>query len=274
MRARRTRGQALTEFLVIALVLIPLFLLLPTIGKYLDIAHATQMASRYVAFDAMQRNSSSDQGWKSPEQLAAEVRRRFFSNIDAPVKNGDTAGDFTANRNAFWYDSQGKPLISNFESDVSVSFGEDGQGTTHEAGMSSSKPDTWLFPVYADAMGLPDGGIYTANVTVRLANPDPLDGSYAHTYDLFSKLNLTMTRHTSLVVNSWGARDPGQVQDRIAKPLLVPGLLSIAPFEPVVDVGVGLMELPAAFPGGDFTKGPRFKELDNWKDVVPGDRLK
>ena len=63
-------GQALTEFLVVSLVLIPLFLLIPMIGKYQDISHATQLASRYAAFDAVLRNDSEN-AWKTPALLAA-----------------------------------------------------------------------------------------------------------------------------------------------------------------------------------------------------------
>lgn len=81
-------GQALTEFIVLALALIPLFLLIPIIAKYQDIAYATQIASRYVAFDVMTRadgNSSS----KPQKKLEDEVRRRFFGNSDAPIKTDD-----------------------------------------------------------------------------------------------------------------------------------------------------------------------------------------
>lgn len=43
------RGQALTEFLVISVAMVPLFLLMPVIAKYQDVSHSTQMASRYSA---------------------------------------------------------------------------------------------------------------------------------------------------------------------------------------------------------------------------------
>ena len=51
------RGQALTEFLVISLVLISLFLLLPVIGKYQDISHASQYGQplRCIRCSAAQR---------------------------------------------------------------------------------------------------------------------------------------------------------------------------------------------------------------------------
>ncbi|MGV7207009.1 hypothetical protein ACLB1G_04040 [Oxalobacteraceae bacterium A2-2] len=80
-------GQALAEFLVLAVALLPLFLLLPLIAKYQDIAYQTLVASRYVAFDAMTRNDGQS-SWKPPEQLAAEVRRRLAGAADAPSRPG------------------------------------------------------------------------------------------------------------------------------------------------------------------------------------------
>ena len=122
LRTRRVLGQALTEFLVLALALVPLFLLMTVIAKYQDIAHSVQMASRYVAFEATTRNAAASI-WKPPAQLAQDVQRRFFSNPDAPVKTNDAAGNFEAHQNLFWRNHQGDTLIKNFERDVQVSFG-------------------------------------------------------------------------------------------------------------------------------------------------------
>jgi len=268
---RRQQGQALTEFLVVALLLIPLFLLLPMIAKYLDIAHATQMASRYAAFEAMHRNSATPDGWKPPAQLADEVRRRFFSNGDAPVKTGDTAGDFAAHRNAFWRDSQGKPLIGTIGNDVRLGFGADGSGATHGAGLSAAS-DQAPFALLGPVLDLPEDGIYSAGVSVDLANPAALPGSYAGTYDMFSKLGLRMTRQTALVVGHWAARDPAQVRDRIDKVPMFPGRL-LAPARPLVDAAVTIVESPSCLKGGCI-KGPQLGELAFWDDVVPKDRLK
>lgn len=272
MNPRRSQqGQALTEFLVVALLLIPLFLLLPTIGKYIDIAHAAQLASRYAAFEAMHRNSSTPEGWKPPEQLAGEVRRRYFSNGEAPVKSGDTAGDFAAHRNAFWRDSQGKPLIRQFETDVRLGFGVDGNGAGHAAGLSAAS-DQQPFVVLGPVLDIPEEGIYTASISVDLADPDALPGSYAGTYDMFSKLGLSMRRHTSLAIGGWAARGPEQVRDRIDNLPMFPGRL-LAPAKPVVDAAVTIVESPSCLAGGCL-KGPRLGELEFWDDVVPGDRLK
>ena len=46
--AQRVGGQSTVEFLVLALVLVPLFLIVPLLGKQLDIAQTAASASRYV----------------------------------------------------------------------------------------------------------------------------------------------------------------------------------------------------------------------------------
>lgn len=270
MNARRQQGQALTEFLVVALLLVPLFLLLPTIGKYLDIAHATQVASRYAAFDAMHRNSSTPEGWKPPTVLADEVRRRFFSNGEAPVKTGDTAGDFDAHRNVFWRDSQRKPLIRHVGSDVRLGFGAAGGATTQAAGFGQASDQT-PFVNLGPVLDIPEHGIFTAAVSVDLANPEALPGSYAATHDLFSQLGLRMTRHTSLAVGGWAARGPAQVRDRIDHAVMYPGRI-LKPIKPVVDAAVVIVESPSCLKG-KCIKGPELGELDFWDDVVPKDRL-
>ena len=90
-----TRSQAPTEFIVIAPALVPLFLLIPLIGKYQSISHATAMASRYVAFDAMANNAGMG-GYQPRAQLEQKVHCRFFSNSNAPIKTNDEAGDSKA----------------------------------------------------------------------------------------------------------------------------------------------------------------------------------
>lgn len=47
----RQRGQALVEWLVVALALLPLFVLVPVLGRLQDQAHQVEMASRQAAFD-------------------------------------------------------------------------------------------------------------------------------------------------------------------------------------------------------------------------------
>ncbi len=259
-RLRGMRGQALTEFLVIALALVPLFLLIPVIAKYQDISHATQMASRYVAFDAMTRNDSVS-NWKPESELADEVRRRFFSNADAPIKTKDVAGNFKAYQNLFWRDPQGNALIKDFNNDVTISFGF-ANSATHGGAFSGASDGTPF--LLGNELGLRARGIYTANVEVKLAKL-PAGLKF---YEPFDKINLAVTRSTSLVIDPWTAKDPQQVESKIAASAAVFPVGSLAAVSPVVDAAVTVIDLPGGM------SGPRLGKLDFWRDVVPDDRLR
>jgi hypothetical protein len=261
-------GQALTEFLVVALVLVPLYLLMPLVAKYQDIAYQTQMASRYVAFDALLNNEWQNT-WKDPAQLAGEVRRRFLSNADAPIKTNDTAGNFSAHRNAFWSGPTNEPLIADFDADVAVSFGPNrsqiqaGSPTAASDGHPfNSAANTGIEMHVADQLSLKPTGVFTGNVTVRLANPP----AFLAAYQPFDKINLSVTRHTSVVVNGWDAADPKQVAARIDSKLLVPRLL----LQPVQSLAAAFVAIAEA----GQVQAPRLGELEFWSDVVPPDRLK
>ncbi|MBR7551336.1 pilus assembly protein, partial [Mycobacterium tuberculosis] len=48
--ARRQRGQSLTEVAVLCAVLVPIFLLIPILAKYIHARQATQQAARAIAW--------------------------------------------------------------------------------------------------------------------------------------------------------------------------------------------------------------------------------
>lgn len=258
--AQQQRGQALAEFLVAAVALVPLFLLIPLIAKYQDISHTTQMASRYVAFDAFVRNDSYGNA-KPESQLADEVRRRFFSNADAPIKTDDVAGDFLANQNLFWRGAAGQALIRNFNNDVKVSFGA-GHSAVHNDGFRAAS-DGLPF-ILRDKLDLPARGIYTANVSVALANM-PAGLKF---YEPFDRINLAIGRSTSVAIDPWAARSPQQIETKIgADPSIFP-VASLAGISAGVDGVISVVDAPIALPG------PKLGQLDFWRDVVPEDRLR
>lgn len=258
MRARH--GQALTEFLIVAIALVPLFLLMPVIAKYQDISHATQMASRYIAFDAFTRNDSASSGWKPESQLADEVRRRFFGNTDAPIKTNDAADDFDANQNPFWSDPRGDSLIKDIDNDVKVSFGFD-NSSSHDDAFSSAS-DGLPF-VLRNQLDLRARGIYTANVSVALAN---LPAGLAF-YEPFDRIDLSIARGTSVLIDPWTAKNPQQVESKIAGNAAIFPVGSLSAVSPAVDAAVTLIDAPGHF------LGPKLGKLDFWRDVVPQDRL-
>lgn len=237
----RASGASTVEFLVVALAVVPLFIAMPLVGKYLDVMHSTEVASRYVAFEGTIANTSS--AWKSDASLAAEVRRRFFSNSDAPIKTNDVAGDFDAHRNPLWTDHRGDPLLAQFNADVSV--------TTEVS--SNSAPAAAVF-AGSSGFRLPQGNQYRATVTVR---PRNVAG-----FVPFDQLGLAMSRHTTILVDTWAARDNAMVKSKVEKA----GLLAY-PIAPLELIGAGIGQAPKLVldPGMDVNN------IDT--EVVPRDRL-
>lgn len=190
----RQRGQSIIEFVVLALVLVPLILIVPLVGKYMDIAQTTAVASRYTAFEGAVRHTGSGDSWKSDSELAQEVRRRFFSNSDAPVKTGDTAGDFNAHRNTVWFDHRGDAMLPEFDNNIGV----------------STQKETYAQPfgaMFASHFKLSQANLYTGRVNVSIADIAGLEP--------FDDIGLAVSRHTSVLVDPWAASGPSQVRAKV-----------------------------------------------------------
>ncbi|HEY9106864.1 MAG TPA: hypothetical protein VIN58_09320 [Roseateles sp.] len=233
-------GQATVEFVVAALVMVPLFIVIPLLGKYLDLFQASEAASRYVAFEGANRNSANS--WKSDAELSMEVRRRFFSASGAPVKTGDAAGDFIAHRNPVWTDHAGRPLLAKFEDDVTVK-------TT-----VASKNAIVATNVFAPRLGLSDDNWYTGEVSIKIADIPgfkPLD-----------TIGLTTTRRTVLLADAWTARSNSQIRQRIED-----GGVTVYP----IGQAATLVNLIGRIP--PLVKDPALVVGDHDWDVVPCDRL-
>lgn len=254
-RRKPQEGQALTEFLVVALAIIPLFLLIPMIAKYQDIGHATQMASRYAAFDATINNPSTT-AMKDPAVLTQEVKRRFFSNIDAPIKTNDAAGNFRAHQNAFWRTPNNQPLIADIHT-VAVNLATADSGGR---GMDLLNAAGRGLPPLTPGFGLPSSPLYRSNVGVPLVNLP----AGIKSYEPFDRLNLRIERSTTVLVDGWSARSVEQARERTERSLPVTQALGI--FSRVSDTTIQLLER------GEI-RGPRIGQLERYQDIVPADRL-
>ena len=245
-RSSKQKGHALTEFIVLAIALVPLFLLMPLIGKYQDISHSVLAASRYVAFDMLTRYNNP----KPQAQLEQEVRHRFFSSSTSAIKTNDAAGDVKTDQNPHWRDPQNRALISKF-SDIQVHTNWE-ETTGSVAALNNSANET---------VRLPKRDLFTATITVPIINL-PTGLRY---YKPLDKLNLQISRRTSVAPDTWAASGPGQVQAQLDRPLLIPlstALKTLSPFvktfNKVVDPGVS---------------EPKLGELQFWADQLPLDRL-
>ena len=238
-------GQALAEFLVMSGVLVAFLVLLPVIGKYQDISHATQMASRYVAFDAAM-NGGGGHSFSNAADVETEVRRRFFAESDAPIKTRDVAGDFAAHSNANWTMPNGSPLLPR-KADISA------------VGNMSDDPSNYLFSLYS-TMGLNGTGMINAVVTAPLARmPQGI-----RALDPLSSMDITMERRVVMMVNPWTSSSYAATNSMVARTTrLQTDLVSVmaAPAQVAMNIGFD--------PG---IPAPQVGNLQRWQDLVPADR--
>lgn len=241
----RQCGQSSVEFVALSFVLVPLMLIVPLLGKYMDIAQTTAVASRYVAFEGTTRNTSSVDGWKSDAELAQEVRRRFFSNSDAPLKTNDAAGDFNAHRNTLWFDHRNDPLLPEFDQNIQVS-------TTKE---SFGQP---VGAIFASNFGLSEVNLYTGHVNVGIADVADLEP--------FDAIGLSVNRHTALLTDPWSASGSNAVRSKVKN---AGAAFPYQALQVVATPVIPLIQLFEKLPGG--APPPDIGRVS--PDRVPADRL-
>jgi hypothetical protein len=243
-------GQSTLEFIVVSLVLVPLFLIVPLLGKYLDLAQTTQVASRYVAFEGAVHHSSSAAGWKTDAELAAEVRRRFYSRNDLSIKTGDVVSEIDSERNPLWVDHRADALLPDFNQ-VSVQ-------TTKKSIATMFNGVTNMLD-FSDDFNLPQDNLYSGSVSVQLANVAGLAP--------FDAIDLSMVRKTVVLVDPWAAKGPADISSKVKN-----SGIKTFPYQ-VLQVPASILEpVISIFEDGlGGASPPKIGRVD--ADVVPKDRV-
>lgn len=240
-------GQSTIEFIVASLIVVPLFLIVPLLGKYIDLAQTTQIASRYVAFEGAVHHSSSSTGWKTDAELATEVRRRFYSRNNLSVKTGDVVSEIASERNPLWVNHRANALLPSFN-----------QITVHTA----KAPINTLFngaTRFNDLSGnleLPNEGLYSGSVSVQIANVAGLIP--------LNNIGLSVTRRTVVLADPWAAKGPNDVVNKVNNSQIVLPTAQLKLAELPLGVFISIAE-PNASP-------PKIGKVE--PDWVPADRLK
>lgn len=189
---KRQLGQGTTEFIVVLLAAVPMFLLFPLVGKYIDLMAVTEQASRYVAFESTVHVPGTAQA-KSDATLQAEVARRFFSGTQTTIITGEGPQEIAQDHSNVWVDHHGTRFLQNLANDVTVKTEVEDFDTLPLAS-----------PVVAD-MHLPERRMTVATVTVRPHNlPD---------VPPFDRLNLHIRRKTAVLSDAWTGKDRDAAKD-------------------------------------------------------------
>jgi len=271
----RQRGQALAEFTIAAaFVLIPLFLMIPLLGKFMDMKATTIQAARYAAWERTVwygTDKSSDNfkaNQKKDDLILSEVQQRFFADSGStPLQSDPTLTGAVADK-PLWHDHTGASMLSTYSAD---------HQTTQTPGTMNVFLDdvkklanNTLGKVLDTEFRLDMESLYTSRVrleaaantpAIRLATGADTSGFTAPSFEM----------KQVLVANGWSANGP----DFVKKQTEALAILSLGSREPVKTamsiaqtvVGTFVPELDkdSLHLGGELTP----EKLD----LVPPDRL-
>jgi hypothetical protein len=267
-------GQALVEFTIAAAtVLLPLFLIIPLLGKYFDIKASAIQGARYAAWERTVWFGSSD--WtaatKDDAQIQGEVRQRFFSDT-ATAKLQSNQGNATgwggpAGVKPLWRDRAGNGMLVSYDSAVT------------RAEVRAQTPGTLnhlLDPITAavNAVGkilgaefqLDMTSLYTATVNVQTAETRPIRNVMSNASTSSGAPAFHMTN--VLVANGWSANGRPNVKKQVEG--LTPSSFSQRdPLKTILDIAQYIFTVIAPELMPDWLKfGGEIQP-----DLVPADRL-
>lgn len=268
LRRERCGGQAMVEFVIGAvLFLIPVFLMIPVLGKYLDAKSTATVASRYAAWErtVWYAGSASSVAWpgnvKDDGEIANEIRQRLFSE-GAGIADGDkAANDFGGGgQRVLYHNRDGSSMLAD--------YGAIGQGITNDDAPGIVNDIVNLIVTVTDALGsftLETKGLYTSTVTVNLGTQPIGMSLYDDPTKAFDPGVLGFTERNVILANGWSANGASHVKSQVQ------GLTPTSIFtNPVVEVIWTIAKVLLT----PFAPEVWLLELGKVEpDVVPPDRL-
>jgi hypothetical protein len=245
------KGQAVTEFVVMSLVAIPLFLGVIYAAKYADVKHAAVQASRYVAWER-----ALDPGErKSNNQIQNEMRVRLLGN---GARNGGAirSDDFTRSNstadaayNPLWTSHTHARLLNRLTDATTVGGPQNTALAVHSELLTN---------IYAAALDENKRGWVRADVEIPLANVPQ--------YVPLRNINFRAGATNVIVGDAWSAGGAPDVVQKVRR--MDP---EAAVFEqPMIKGIVNLLRGIAALFEPSFAN---FQPACVAPDVVPVDRL-
>jgi hypothetical protein len=265
-------GQAMAETVVVAVFfLVPFFLMIVIVGKYIDMRSATLQAARYAAFERTVYNTGDSRdatmAGLSDAQLANGIRLRFFSGGLVAITQAQNDSTSAFANKPLWVDQGGNQLLADPNSVAATADGGDepfGLDTIVQTTIGTLNTITDGLLGYS----LTYDKYYTANVS---ATPQYPIGPKGFVNLLQADMPaLQFSAHDTLLADGWSASDMNYEHDQAAR--LVPTAALGKVLQPVIDA-FGYSFVPDL---GPESGGPPDLGYVNVGSVgsVPADRLK
>ncbi|MGY0505796.1 TadE/TadG family type IV pilus assembly protein [Luteimonas sp. e5] len=195
----RQRGQAMAEFAVACVVLVPLFLLIPIVAKYGHIRQQSQQATRNAAW-AM--TASDSHSLESAQQLRAQAVDRNFARADRPIRSTPEQDQGDEFESLMLNTFSGRKLV--LREDLHVTGASERQGPGLLARIFGALPSQLPGEFPPNRNGYVE---VTTRIDVR--NLQGRDGQPARYLAPFDNLGLQMNGRQVLFVDAWNAAGSG-----------------------------------------------------------------
>jgi hypothetical protein len=211
------KGQAMAEFVIVAvLFLIPIFLLVPTLGKYIDMKADAIQGARYAAWErtVWYGGANASVSWpgasKSDDEIHNELRARVFSEGSSIQANDKSAGNWTGSgAKVAWHNRDGSSMLDGYEAVTQSMSNKDSPGIANDV--------LNLVVTVTNALGvfsLEMKGLQTADVSVT-AKTLPIGMSlYDDPSKTFNPGPLTFSDHSAVLSNTWSANGAAHVKSQ------------------------------------------------------------
>jgi hypothetical protein len=184
-----------------AFVLVPLFLAIPLLGKYLDMRTAAVQTARYAAWErtVWYGGGAGQANEKSDDEIRSELGARLLSETaatDAFSKDDRSASGFKGGSKMLWKDRTGKALLASYD-DI-------GGGIANQVAPGTVNAILTPIAALAAKLGpfvLETKGEYAATVQVNIKDID-----YVHY--LAKDSSVTFSETNVLLANGWSASGP------------------------------------------------------------------
>jgi hypothetical protein len=265
----RQQGSAMTEFAVLCLVMVPMFSIMPILGKVSDVNQTTIQASRYAAWE----RTIHDEGEKNDDRLSVEVSNLFYSDPDELVRTNEGLLSGDDHVNQFWtgygvVDGEQSRLVGDSSNKLKSFVATSNEGLPGSVSGILSGGVSSILSAMSDFSGngswdVEENGLYVARVGANIKSNSFLDGDKDCEDQENDEVFSCLRRHNAILVDSWAASGSDQVEQRV-KSMVPTGAL-----EPVANLTKVMSIVP-------FMK--EFGKLDEdafgyvAPDVLPPDR--
>jgi hypothetical protein len=260
-RPATQQGSAITEFAVMTVVLVPMFLMFPMLGKIGDMNSTTIQASRYGAWE----RTVATAGQKSDKQLETEIENRFYTKIDTPIQTGRKPLTKKKYENPLWRGYGKDRLLRSAQKNVKNTMRN--SKTPGKAGGALDKvitklADAFSFGGNSSGFNVNRNGLYRSNVAVDVgSNKMGFLGTKDCTGAKSAKVFTCIQRHNVILTDTYDSGNPTEAANRTR------GLVPTAVFSDVNDLFKVIGKFPLMREFSGFRAGYVNPE------VIPGDRL-